>query len=262
MDLKLKDKVVIVTGGGGAIGSAMAKAFAAEGARVVVSDYAPAGMEAVVEEIRSAGGEASGVLCDVGNKHSAEALIEQTVQIYGRVDILINNAGINGGPDARKRTHEYDDALWERIMAVDLDGVYYCSRCAVRQMLKQGTPASIINVSSIAGVQPLRLQVAFTAAKAGVIGLSKAMALEYADAGIRVNVICPGSVMFEGTRKLFYADPTVAEKMMSSIPMYRPGTPEDISAAACVIASDEACGYMTGAVQVIDGGWTSSIRQF
>lgn len=129
-------------------------------------------------------------------------------------------------------------------------------------MLKQGTPCSIINISSIAGVQPLRLQAAFTAAKAGVINLSKAMAIEYAGDNIRINVICPGSIMFEGTKKLFYADPETAEKMMSSIPMHRPGDPEDIAGAACFMASEKASGYMTGAVQVIDGGWTSSMRMF
>lgn len=262
MDLNLKDKVVIVTGGGGAIGSAIAMSFAKEGAKVVVTGRTMETLQKVVDDIKAIGGQAAAVICDVGNKESAENLIKETVAIFGSVDVLINNAGINGGPEYRKKTHDYDDGLWDRIMACDLNGVYYCSKYAIRQMLAQGTKCSIINVSSIAGVQPLRLQVAFTAAKAGVINMSKAMALEYAQDNIRVNVICPGSIMFEGTRKLFYANAETAEKMMSAIPMHRPGEPEDIGGAACFLASETAAGYITGAVQIIDGGWTSSIRIF
>lgn len=262
MDLNLKDKVVIVTGGGGAIGSAIAKAFAKEGAKVVVSGLALSDLDTVVGEIRASGGECSPLVCDVTSKESAENLIAETVGIYGKVDCLVNNAGINGGPEYRKRTHEYDDGLWDRIIACDLNGVYYCSKYAIAQMLKQGIHGSIINISSVAGVLPLRLQAAFTAAKAGVINLSKAMAIEYAGDKIRVNVICPGSIMFEGTKKLFYSNPETAEKMMASIPMNRPGSPEDIASAACFMASETALGYMTGSVQVIDGGWTSSMRMF
>lgn len=262
MDLNLKGKVVIVTGGGGAIGSAIASSFAKEGAKVVVTGRTMGTLEKVVNDIKAAGGEAAAITCDVGNKESAENLIKETVKVYGAVDVLVNNAGINGGPEYRKQTHEYDDGLWDRIMSCDLNGVYYCSKYAIRQMLSQGTPCSIINISSIAGVQPLRLQVAFTAAKAGVINMSKAMALEYARQNIRVNVICPGSIMFEGTRKLFYANADTAEKMMSAIPMHRPGEPEDIGGAACFLASETAAGYITGSVQIIDGGWTSSIRTF
>ena len=262
MDLNLKDKVVIVTGGGGAIGSAIAMSFAKEGAKVVVTGRTIGTLQKVVDDIKAIGGEASAVICDVGNKESAENLIKETVAIYGAVDVLINNAGINGSSEFRQKTHDYNDDLWDRIMACDLNGVYYCSKYAIRQMLAQGTKCNIINISSIAGVQPLRLQVAFTAAKAGVINMSKAMALEYAQDNIRVNVICPGSIMFEGTRKLFYANAETAEKMMAAIPMHHPGEPEDIGGAACFLASETAAGYITGAVQIIDGGWTSSIRTF
>ena len=262
MELDLKGKVVIVTGGGGAIGSAIAKSFASEGAKVVVTGRTLSSLQKITDEIRADGGECSPVICDVSSKESAENLIEETVNLYGSVDVLVNNAGINGGPDQRQRTHEYSDELWDKIIACDLTGVYNCSKYAIRQMLKQGTPCSIINISSIVGVQALRLQVAFTAAKAGVINMTKAMALEYARDNIRVNVICPGSIMFEGTRKLFYADAEKAEKMMNAIPMHRPGTPEDIGGAACFLASETAAGYITGSVQIIDGGWTTSIRSF
>ena len=167
---------------------------------------------------------------------------------------MINNAGINGGPDDRKRVYEYSDELWDRIVSVDLNGVYYCSKYAIRQMIRQGRGGSIINVGSIVGLTPLRLQCAFTAAKAGVFNLTKTMALECAPHGIRVNGIAPGSIMFEGTRKLFYADPVKAEGIMSHIPQHQPGEPNDIAWATCFLASDEAK-YMTGSVMTIDGGW-------
>ena len=205
--------------------------------------------------IRAEGGEAASVICDVSSKESAENMIRQVVDLYGRVDCLVNNAGINGGPDQRKPIHEYDDELWHKIIDVDLNGVYYCSKPAIRQMEAQGQGGSIINIGSIVGLTPLRLQCAFTAAKAAVFNLSKAMALELAPLNIRVNAIAPGSIMFEGTRKLFYADTVRAEAMLSHIPQHRAGDPADIAAMTCFLASEDA-GYMTGSVVTIDGGWT------
>ena len=254
MRVDLKDKVVIVTGGGGAIGSAMAEEFAANGAKVVVAGRTKATLQAVVDAIRSKGGEASAVVADVSSRESAAAMIEETVRLYGRLDVLVNNAGINGGPEERKPIHEYSDELWERIINVDLNGVYYCSKPAILQMEKQGEGGNIINIGSIVGLTPLRLQCAFAAAKAGVFNLTKAMALELAPLGIRVNGIAPGSIMFEGTRKLFYADPEKAEAMMSHIPQRRPGEPKDIAGMACFLASEDSS-YMTGTISVIDGGW-------
>ena len=195
------------------------------------------------------------MVCDVSKTESAENLIRETVRIYGRLDVMINNAGINGGPEFRKRVCEYDEDLWNRIVAIDLKGVYNCSKYAIRRMLAQGEGGSIINVGSIVGQTPLRLQCAFTAAKAGVFSLTRTMALEQAPNGIRVNAIAPGSVMFEGTRKLFYANPVTADGIISHIPQGRPGDPEDIAGATCFLASD-ASKYMTGAVMTVDGGWT------
>jgi len=255
MQVDLKEKVVIVTGGGGAIGSEICRQMAANGAKVIVVGRTIKTLEETVNLIRSEGGEASAVVCDVSNKESAEAMVAKAVEIYGRVDCLVNNAGINGGPDQRKPIHEYDDDLWQKIINVDLNGVYYCSKPAIRQMEKQGQGGSIINIGSIVGLTPLRLQCAFTAAKAAVFNLSKAMALELAPLNIRVNAIAPGSIMFEGTRKLFYADKARAEAMLSHIPQHRAGDPADIASMTCFLASEDA-GYMTGSVVTIDGGWT------
>lgn len=255
MKVDLKEKVVIVTGGGGAIGSEICRQMAANGAKVVVVGRTIKTLEETVALIRSEGGEAAAVVCDVSNKESCENMVAKVVEIYGRVDCLVNNAGINGGPDQRKPIHEYDDELWNRIINVDLNGVYYCSKPAIRQMEKQDQGGSIINIGSIVGLTPLRLQCAFTAAKAAVFNLSKAMALELAPLNIRVNAIAPGSIMFEGTRKLFYADKERAEAMLSHIPQHRAGDPADIAAMTCFLASEDA-GYMTGSIVTIDGGWT------
>ena len=254
MQVNLNDQVVIVTGAGGAIGHAMATAFARNGARVVAAGRTLSTLQATVDEITAAGGIATAVIADVADKDSARNMIEQTVERFGRLDVLVNNAGINGGPEERKPIHQYSDELWERIIQVDLNGVYYCSKPAILQMERQGWGGSIINIGSIVGLAPLRLQCAFTAAKAGVFNLTKAMALELAPLKIRVNAIAPGSIMFEGTRKLFYADAVKAEAMMSHIPMHRPGNPEDIAGMACFLASEDSAS-MTGTVNVVDGGW-------
>lgn len=255
MKLDLEGKVVIVTGGGGAIGSAMCKRFAENGAKVVVSGRTLSKLEAVVEEIRAGGGEASAITADVSNRESDEALVAKTVEIYGRLDCLVNNAGINGGPDKRVPIHEYDDDLWERIIQTDLNGVYYCSKPAIKQMIAQGEGGSIINIGSIVGLTPLRLQCAFTAAKAGVFNLTKAMAMELAPENIRVNGIAPGSIMFEGTRALFYSDKARSEGILSHIPQHRAGDPDDIAYMTCFLADEKVSGYMTGSIVTIDGGW-------
>jgi NAD(P)-dependent dehydrogenase (short-subunit alcohol dehydrogenase family) len=254
MTVDLQDRVVIITGAGGAIGHAMALDFARNGAKVVAAGRTMETLEKTASEITAAGGEAAVIQADVGSKASAAALIEQTVEKYGRLDILVNNAGINGGPEYRKKIYEYSDELWERIINTDLNGVYYCSKPAASYMVEHGG-GSIINISSIVGVIPLRLQCAFTAAKAGVINLSKAMAIELAEYKIRVNVICPGSVMNEGVKELFYNDKERTERILSHIPMYRPGAPEEISSLTCFLASDDAS-YITGSVNIADGGWT------
>ena len=254
MKVDLNGKVVIVTGGGGAIGGAMCKQLAANGAKVIVAGRTMKTLQATVDEVKAAGGEATAVVADVSNPESAENMIAETVRIYGRLDCLVNNAGINGGPEFRKPIHEYDDGLWDRIVSIDLNGVYYCSKHAAKQMIAQGEGGSIINIGSIVGQTPLRLQCAFTAAKAGVFNLTKTMALELAPEKIRVNGIAPGSIMFEGTRKLFYADPVKAEGIMSHIPLHCPGEPEDIAGMTCFLASEDSK-YMTGSIVTIDGGW-------
>jgi len=254
MKVDLNGKVAIVTGGGGAIGTAMCMQLAANGAKVVVAGRTMKTLQATVDAVKAAGGEATAVICDVSKAESANNLIAETVRIYGRLDCMVNNAGINGGPEFRKPVHQYDDGLWDRIVSIDLNGVYYCSKAAAKQMLAQGEGGSIINIGSIVGVTPLRLQCSFTAAKAAVFNLSKTMALELAPYGIRVNSIAPGSVMNEGVKELFYNDKAKADAIMSHFPVGHPGEPDDIAAATCYLASDDAK-FAVGMVMTVDGGW-------
>lgn len=254
MKVDLNGKVAIVTGGGGAIGSAMCMQLAANGAKVIVAGRTMKTLQATVDAVKAAGGEATAVICDVSKAESANNLIAEAVRIYGRLDCMVNNAGINGGPEFRKPIHEYDDGLWDRIVSIDLNGVYYCSKAAARQLIAQGEGGSIINIGSIVGLTPLRLQCAFTAAKAGVFNLTRTMALELAPYGIRVNGIAPGSVMNEGVKELFYNDQAKSAAIMSHFPIGHPGEPEDIAAATCFLASEDAK-FMVGAIMTVDGGW-------
>ena len=169
----------------------------------------------------------------------------------GRIDVLVNNAGINVGPDERKHVDEFSDKWWDAILKVDLDGTYNCSKAAVPYM---GEGGSIVNISSIVGMVPLRNQCAFTAAKAAVINFTKAMAMELAPRGIRANVICPGTIGIAITNRLWKND-SAMEGLLSHIPMGRQGAPHEIANAVAFLASDMAS-YITGAVLPVDGGWT------
>lgn len=251
----LKGKVVLITGGGGYIGSAMARQFAANGARVMLADRNAASMDRVVAQITASGGECAAVVTDVSDRQSTQNMVETTVARYGRLDCLVNNAGTNGLASERCPIHEYDDELWQRIVNVNLNGLYFCSKPAIRQMEKQGQGGSIINIGSIAGLTPLRYQCAYTATKAAVYNLTSVMALELAPLRIRVNTIAPGSILTEGTRAIFYGDAALSEAIMSHIPLGYPGEPEDIAAMTVFLASEESR-YTTGMNVAVDGGWT------
>jgi 3-oxoacyl-[acyl-carrier protein] reductase len=259
MKVNFKDKVVIITGATSGIGRGMALLFAENEATVVINGIDEEGGKRVVEEIRAAGGKAIFIMADVGDADQAQAMADKTVEEFGKIDVLINNAGINIGMKDRRPIHEFPNDMWKKILNVDLDGVYYCSKAVLQNMTKNGY-GKIINISSIVGVVPLRNQCAFAAAKAGVIHLTKAMAIELASFGVNVNVICPGSVQIPVmVESGMYADNRY-ESIMSHIPMKRPGTPLDIANAALYLASDDA-GYVTGAVHIVDGGWTSGFAR-
>lgn len=253
MQVDLNGKVTVITGGGGVLGRAMALEFAQNGAKVVISDRVLSSLDATSAEIRKAAKECIAVQADITDKEQTAKLMDTAVKQYGGLDILVNNAGVNGGPEERKNFWEYSDDLWEKIIGIDLGGVYYCSKPAARYMIEHGG-GCIINIASVTGIVPLRLQCAYAAAKAGVVNLSKAMALELAEKGVRVNVIAPGSVMTPQLQEVFYDNRERREALLSHIPQHRPGDPGDIAAMACFLASGDA-DYLTGSVHVVDGGW-------
>lgn len=255
----LQDKVTIVTGSAGGIGKAIATAFAANGAKVVISDIQE-------EQGRKTAESLGGIFipCDVSNRDQVNFLIDEVVKTYGRLDVMVNNAGINSGTkEERVTTDQYPVDTWQRIISVDLNGTFYCCQKAAQVMVEQKY-GNIVNIASIAGVVALRLQVGFVAAKAAVIKMTEAMACELAPKGIRVNCVSPGSTLTEGTRKLFYSEQSafreMAERVVSFIPQGRPGEAEEIASAVAFLASDSAS-YINGHNIIVDGGWVCGFNR-
>jgi NAD(P)-dependent dehydrogenase (short-subunit alcohol dehydrogenase family) len=199
---------------------------------------------------------------DVTNAAQIAAAFRQIEQEQGRLDILVNNAGVNTLAH-RVNIDAFPQDEWDRILAVDLTGVYQVSKAAV-PLLRQAGGGRIINIASVAGLVPLRLQCAFTAAKAGVINLTKAMALELGPENILVNAIAPGSILTEGTRQLFYGEDGLfkdsVQKLLAHIPLGRPGRPEEIAHAALFLAAPESS-YINGHCLTVDGGWTAGYHR-
>jgi 3-oxoacyl-[acyl-carrier protein] reductase/2-deoxy-D-gluconate 3-dehydrogenase len=254
MRCDLDGRVAFVTGAAGAIGSAIARKFADNGGRVVIADINLEGARQLAATLP----EALAVEVDIRDAAAVEAAVEATTGRYGRFDILVNNAGVNTFAH-RVTLDQFPPEEWERVTSIDLDGLYLMSRAALQPMLAGGG-GRIVNIASVVGMAAMRLQSAFVAAKAGIIHLTRSMALELGPRGVAVNAIAPGSIMTEGTRKLFYgADGTFAGRtaeFMQHIPLGRPGTPEEIAEAALFLAS-RAAGYINGQLLAVDGGWTA-----
>ena len=250
MNCDLNGKVSLVTGAARGIGQAIANRLAANGSVVYYTDLS----EQDAKQAASAFPTAHGLRLDVTQPDSIRAVLRQ----LPRLDILVNNAGINTMAH-RVPIDEFPRDEWDRIVAVDLDGVFEVSRQA-SQIMRQQRSGRIINIASIAGLVPLRLQCAYVAAKAGVVNLTKAMALELGPHGVLVNAIAPGSTLTEGTRKLFYGDDGsfrhAVQRMLDHVPLGRPGTTDEIAVAALFLADPENS-YMTGHVLTVDGGWTA-----
>ncbi len=255
MKVDIAGRIALVTGASQGIGQAIAYAFAENGARIAVNDVNPAGGETAAE-IRRRDGDAKFFPGDVSDVDAVNQMVSAVESSMGPIDILVNNAGINVGKE-RRPAHEFSDSDWHRIIRVDLDGVFYCSRAVVKGMI-QRRKGVIINISSVMAIVPIRLQCAFSAAKAGMQHFTRSQALEVGQYGVRVNALAPGSIVTEGTRMIFYnpADQALAESLLSHIPLGRPGETEDIAQAALYLASDDAK-YVTGSVLVVDGGWTA-----
>jgi NAD(P)-dependent dehydrogenase (short-subunit alcohol dehydrogenase family) len=251
---RLKDKVVVITGGAAGIGAATARLCAAEGARVVSFDIDAAGGEAVAAAVRDGGGEALFVRTDVTDEASVKAGVAAAVARHGRIDALINVAGGSAVTDAP--VHEVDMALWDKTIGLDLKGTFLCCRHAVPVMIECGGGA-IVNTSSWAALSGFRKHV-YVAAKGGVVALTRALAGEYAQHRIRANVVCPGGVMTERSRQRYGsgapADPARLQER-AKYPFFA-GEPSDIAAINVFLASDESR-MITGATIQADGGRAS-----
>jgi len=252
--MRLKDKVAIVTGSSSGIGKAVAVAYGREGAKVVGASRRIENGRAVIDSIVQEGGSGVFVQCDVSVEKDVERLFATAVEMYGRVDVLVNNAGVNFlKPFEDIRTDE-----WDRVIGTDLRGAYFCSRNAIREMLKTGG-GSIINISSVHAHTCQPGDAPYAAAKWGLIGLTKALAVEFASRGIRVNAVSPGAIetQISADNMSRVPDPDAyLAWLWSNIPMGRRGSAEEVAGACVYLASDEAS-YVTGADLLIDGGLAS-----
>lgn len=260
MTKMFQDRVALVTGGASGIGRVTAQMFAREGARVIVAtDANIKGGEETVNMIKSAGGEATFIKCDVSKASDVEAMVNATVETYGRLDYAFNNAGI--GPD-RKRVPlvlltEMEEDLWDRTIDINLKGVFLCMKYEIRQMLKQKYGA-IVNTSSVGAFKSAPGFAAYGASKAGLNSLTRAAAIECATSGIRVNAICPGPTQRTLLNEyLTGLKPEEQERMKSGIPMKRVADPEEMAEAVIWLCSD-AASFVTGHLMPIDGGMTSA----
>jgi NAD(P)-dependent dehydrogenase (short-subunit alcohol dehydrogenase family) len=248
----LDGKTALVTGGGSGIGRAASLAYAREGARVVVADVNVEGGEETVQQIKEAGGDAILVHADVSKPDDTQAMVERAVEAFGRLDCAFNNAGISGGRD-RRLTADYLEEDWDRVIAINLKGVWLCMKAEIPQMLKQGSGA-IVNTASIAGLVGLRGTIAYVAAKHGVTGLTKAAALEYASQGLRVNAVCPGYIRTPLVQPIFDAVDGFEDEVAARHPVGRLGEPAEISEAVLWLSSD-AASFVTGHNMPVDGGY-------
>jgi len=246
--MKLKDKIAIVTGAAQGIGLACAEALLREGAKVVLSDLADGTSVA-----RKLGADASFVKCDVGDKRQVDGLIAATIAQHGRLDIMVSNAGISHSADFLELREED----WDRVIRVNLKGVFLTGQAAARQMVKQGKPAAgtyaIINMSSVNAVLAIPSIPAYVASKGGVNQLTKVMALSLIDRGIRVNAIGPGTIATDLAKASVLASDEARRRVMSRTPMKRLGEPSEIG-SVCVFLASEDSSYITGSTIYPDGG--------
>jgi 2-keto-3-deoxy-L-fuconate dehydrogenase len=256
--MRLDGKVALVTGAGSGIGEAIAHVYASQGAQVLVTDMRGDAAESVSAAIRAAGGVAHPVQFDVTNEAQVQAAMQQARETYGRLDIVVNNAGVSHVGNLLETSVED----WERVMRVNAFGVFLCAREAVRQMLAQEPQGGVlVNIASTAGMIGVERRAPYSTSKGAVISLTRSIAIDFVTQGIRCNAICPGTVdtpFVAGylARNFPGREEEMRKQLDARQPIGRMGRPDEIAHAALYLASDEAS-FVTGSLLVIDGGWTA-----
>lgn len=248
--MDVKDKIVIVTGAGSGIGAATAKHFAKHGAKVVVSDIDLDSAKKVADEIVTNFGESLPIKANVAVFEEVENLIQHTVTVFGKLDVIVNNAGI--GPRNLLKTGDATLKDWDVVIAVNQTGVFYCMKLAIQQFEKQGY-GNIVNIASLAGLKASPNNISYSASKFAVVGMTKSAAMEYATKNIRVNAVCPGYTESALLNQLLGAKPEMDVILKSVIPMKRYGKAEEIADAVVWLASDNTK-FVTGQTITLDGG--------
>jgi NAD(P)-dependent dehydrogenase (short-subunit alcohol dehydrogenase family) len=242
--MRLEGRVALVTGAGGGIGAATARRFAGEGGTVVVNDVTLELAGPLVTELQKEGARARSIAADVTARPDVEAMVDHVVGEFGRLDVLVNNAGVHRDAMSHRMTEEQ----WDQVLAVNLKGTFFCAQSALAGMRERGW-GRVINTSSVASLGNIG-QANYAASKAGVIGLTRTLALEYAKYGITVNCVAPGPVM---TRMLAGVPEAIRERIVAKVPVGRIARPEEIAGVHAFLASEDAA-FITGQVLFVDGG--------
>jgi NAD(P)-dependent dehydrogenase (short-subunit alcohol dehydrogenase family) len=254
MNVKLEGKVILVTGGASGMGRATSIAAARAGAKVAICDVDGKGGEETLGMTLAAGGDAFFSACDVSAAAQVEALVNQTVKKFGRLDCAANIAGIEG--KWGDNIADAPESNFDRVIAVNLKGVWLCMKYEIAQMLKQGSGGCVVNLASAAGLVANPGSAAYGASKHGVIGLTRTGALEYARQKIRVNAVCPGAIETPMLSRIFEVIPQRGARMAEIEPVGRLGTPDEIAAAVLWLCSEDSS-FVTGAALAVDGGLTA-----
>ena len=250
MDTIFEGKTAIVTGGSFGIGRAAAVAFAARGAKVIIADWLEDPEQHTLKQIRSVGGQAIFVSCDVSKNDEVKAMVEKAISTYGRLDFAFNNAGIEG---ATANTHECTEENWDKTININLKGIWLCMKYESAAMLKQGKGA-IVNCASVAGLIGFPGLPAYVVSKHGVVGLTKTAALENAKQQIRINAVCPGVIHTDMIDRITGLDKEAEKQFVDMEPVGRMGKPEEVAEAVMWLCSD-AASFVTGHSMPVDGGW-------